>query len=52
MNYGRTYMGIERTTFVIDAQGKVAKIFPKVKVDGHVDKVLEWVAANGGSETR
>jgi peroxiredoxin Q/BCP len=40
-NYGRTYMGIERTTFVIDPQGKVAKIFPKVKVDGHVDQVLE-----------
>ena len=46
LNYGRTYMGIERTTFVIDPQGKIAKIFPKVKVDGHVDKVLEWVAAN------
>jgi peroxiredoxin Q/BCP len=41
VNYGRTYMGIERTTFVIDPQGKVAKVFPKVKVDGHVDKVLE-----------
>jgi len=40
INYGRKYMGIERTTFVIDPQGKVAKIFPKVKVDGHVDKVL------------
>jgi thioredoxin-dependent peroxiredoxin len=40
-NYGKTYMGIERTTFVIDPQGKIAKIFPKVKVDGHAGKVLE-----------
>jgi peroxiredoxin Q/BCP len=40
-NYGRTYMGIERTTFVIDTQGKVARVFPKVKVDGHAEKVLE-----------
>ena len=38
--YGRTYMGIERTTFLIDAAGKIAKIFPKVKVDGHVEEVL------------
>ena len=41
MNYGRTYMGIERTTVVVDPQGKVKKIFPKVKVDGHAEKVLE-----------
>lgn|SRR5690242_1466765 len=40
-NYGKTYMGIERTTFVIDPEGKIAKIFPKVKVDGHAGKVLE-----------
>jgi thioredoxin-dependent peroxiredoxin len=40
-NYGKTYMGIERTTFVVDPQGKIAKIFPKVRVDGHVEKVLE-----------
>ena len=38
--YGRTYMGIERTTFVIDESGKIAKIFPKVSVDGHFDEVL------------
>ena len=38
--YGRTYMGVERTTFVIDENGKIAKIFPKVKVDGHLDEVL------------
>jgi peroxiredoxin Q/BCP len=33
-------MGIERTTFVIDEQGKIARIFPKVKVDGHAAEVL------------
>lgn len=38
--YGRKYMGVERTTFVIDEQGKIAKIFPKVKVAGHVEEVL------------
>ena len=38
--YGRFFMGIERTTFVIDEQGKIAKIFPKVKVDQHYDEVL------------
>ena len=43
-NYGRTYMGIERTTVVVDPQGKIAKIFPKVKVEGHVEKVLASLA--------
>jgi peroxiredoxin Q/BCP len=38
--YGKTTMGIERTTFIIDAQGKIQKIFPKVKVEGHADEVL------------
>ena len=38
--YGRTYWGIERTTFVIDERGRIAAIFPKVKVDGHVEEVL------------
>lgn len=40
-NYGKTYMGTERTTFVIDQRGKVAKVFRKVKVDGHVQAVLD-----------
>jgi peroxiredoxin Q/BCP len=38
--YGRTYMGIERTTFLIDEQGRIARIFPNVKVEGHGDDVL------------
>ncbi len=41
--YGRKYMGIERTTFIIDSAGKIAKIFPKVKVTGHAQDVLEAV---------
>ena len=40
-NYGKTYMGIERTTFIIDEQGKVSHIFPKVKVDEHYDAVID-----------
>jgi peroxiredoxin Q/BCP len=42
--YGKKFMGIERTTFVIDEHGVIVKIFPKVKVDGHVDEVLEALA--------
>ncbi|HZS55468.1 MAG TPA: thioredoxin-dependent thiol peroxidase [Bryobacteraceae bacterium] len=38
--YGRKYMGVERTTFVIGPDGKIKKIFPKVKVDGHAEEVL------------
>lgn len=38
--YGRTYWGIERTTFVIDADAKIKAIFPKVKVDGHSAEIL------------
>ena len=38
--YGRTYWGIERTTFLIDEQGRIAKMFPKVSVDGHTQEVL------------
>lgn len=41
--YGKKYMGVERTTFVIDAKGTVKRIFAKVKVDGHVDEVLEAI---------
>ncbi|MCB2205689.1 thioredoxin-dependent thiol peroxidase [bacterium] len=39
-NYGRTYMGIVRTTVLIDSKGVVRNIWPKVKVKGHVDEVL------------
>jgi peroxiredoxin Q/BCP len=39
--YGRKYMGIVRTTFIIDGQGKIRKIFEKVKVDEHNQEVME-----------
>jgi peroxiredoxin Q/BCP len=41
--YGRKFMGIERTTFVIDKAGKVRRVYPKVKVDKHADEVLAFV---------
>ena len=41
--YGRKYMGIERTTFVIDQNGKIARVFEKVKPQGHNDEVLEAI---------
>jgi peroxiredoxin Q/BCP len=42
--YGKKYMGIERTTFVIDRTGRVAQIYPKVKVDGHAADLLEFLS--------
>lgn len=41
--YGRTYLGVERTTFLIDEEGKIARIWPRVKVAGHGDEVLAAV---------
>ncbi len=38
--YGRKSMGVERTTFVINPDGVIKKIFPKVKVEGHIEEVL------------
>jgi peroxiredoxin Q/BCP len=38
--YGRKSMGIVRTTYIIDREGKIQHIFPKVKVDGHAEEVL------------
>ncbi len=43
--YGRKYWGIERSTFIIDADGKIKAIFRKVKVDGHADEVLTALKA-------
>ena len=45
MNYGKKYMGIVRSTFLIDADGNILKAWDKVKVVGHVDEVLEAVKA-------
>jgi peroxiredoxin Q/BCP len=44
--YGRKYMGIERSTFVIDEKGKIAHVFSKVKPEGHAAQVLEALAAD------
>jgi thioredoxin-dependent peroxiredoxin len=41
--YGKKYMGLERTTVIIDRMGRVARIFPKVKIPGHVEEVEEAV---------
>jgi thioredoxin-dependent peroxiredoxin len=41
--YGRKYMGIERTTVILDAKGRVARIFPKVKIPGHIQEVEKAV---------
>lgn len=45
--YGREYMGVERTTFLVDRDGKIAEIWNKVKVDGHAEAVLESVKGLG-----
>ena len=39
--YGKTYMGTTRKTFLIDEDGKIAKVFDKVNVEEHADEVLE-----------
>ena len=44
--YGKKYMGIERTNYLIDEGGKILKIFPKVKVEGHVDEVKKVINEN------
>ena len=45
LNYGREYMGIVRSTFLIDGKGKIAAVWDKVRVKGHVDAVLEAARA-------
>ena len=41
--YGKKYMGIERSTFILDKDGKIEKEWRKVKVKGHVDEVIEYI---------
>lgn len=41
--YGKKSMGIERSTFIIDRTGRIAQIYPKVKVDGHVQEIVEFL---------
>jgi peroxiredoxin Q/BCP len=53
-NYGRTYMGIQRATFLVDPDGRVAHVWPKVKAQGHAADVLSVIdaaqAARGGTK--
>ena len=48
--YGRTYMGVERTTVLIDPKGKIAKVWSKVKVPDHAAQVLAAVEALGATK--
>jgi thioredoxin-dependent peroxiredoxin len=43
--YGKTYMGVQRATFIIDPEGRIAKVFPKVSPKTHDDVVLEALAS-------
>ncbi|MGU3540333.1 peroxiredoxin [Methylobacterium sp. A54F] len=43
--YGRKYMGVERTTVLIDREGRISRVWPKVKVPGHAEEVLEAARA-------
>jgi peroxiredoxin Q/BCP len=45
--FGVSYMGVERTTIVIDSASRIARIFPKVRIDGHVEEVAEAVSELG-----
>ncbi|MEH7126391.1 thioredoxin-dependent thiol peroxidase [Bacillus sp. JJ1532] len=45
-NFGKEYMGIERSTFIIDKAGKLVKEWRKVKVKGHVEEALEYIKEN------
>ncbi|MER0237806.1 peroxiredoxin [Fulvimarina sp. MAC8] len=47
--YGKKYMGVERTTVLADAEGKIVKLWPKVKVPGHAEAVLEAAKAHASA---
>ena len=55
-NYGRTYMGIQRSTFLVDPEGKIRRVWPRVKPEGHAAAVLaaldEERALTAGSQVR
>jgi peroxiredoxin Q/BCP len=44
MNYGKAYQGIIRSSFLVDRDGKIAKVWPKVKAEGHAVQVLAALA--------
>lgn len=45
-NFGKEYMGIERSTFIIDKEGKLVKEYRKVRVKGHVEEALQFIQEN------
>ncbi len=47
---GKSFMGIERTTFIIDEEGRIAQIFPRVKVDKHIWEILKFINPNTEEE--
>jgi thioredoxin-dependent peroxiredoxin len=49
--YGRTFMGIERSTFLIDENGKIEAIWPRVQVDGHTEQVLAAIRGEAAPST-
>lgn len=49
--YGKTYMGIDRSTFLVDGRGRIAQVWRKVKVPGHVDEVLAAAKALAAGRT-
>ncbi|WP_042224970.1 thioredoxin-dependent thiol peroxidase [Oceanobacillus manasiensis] len=46
-NFGKEYYGVERSTFILDKEGKLVKEYRKVRVDGHVEEALEYLKENG-----
>jgi peroxiredoxin Q/BCP len=47
-NYGKTYMGTHRVTYVVDGNGKIAAVYPKVKPDEHATEILEFLKRSEG----
>ena len=48
--YGKAYMGIDRCTFLVDAEGRIVRVWRKVKVPGHVEEVLAAASSLGGAK--
>lgn len=47
--YGKTYMGVARATFVVDPEGRIEKVWPKVNPEGHAEEVLAYLGVKAGS---
>lgn len=43
LNYGKTYMGLIRSTFLVDPDGKLAQVWPNIRAKGHVDRVIKYL---------